>query len=223
MGYGGVGICIFSAGINCERVLGGEAGQVPELENLGGFRRLELFDEGGFEFRVIEVELALDQIHKADQQNGVALLQAADARDFEDCQSQPEKQLRCHWQGVAEVVTAKDQRIEQTHRVPDSAVAVRDRLMLRRVGEQPGFGNPGALRDAPGEVGREGNDPVFDVTKQAHGTAKPAGELARLGQFVPFAAGETRERLADPLDRMGWWLGVDGPIRTVRSIKIKGY
>jgi hypothetical protein len=76
------------------RVLGGEAGEMPELKNVGGFRCTELFDQGGFEFRVIEVDPVFDQIHEPDQQGGVTLLQAAEAGDFQHRQRQPEQRLR---------------------------------------------------------------------------------------------------------------------------------
>ncbi len=65
--------------------------------------------------------MALDKIHQADQQLGIALLQSAIAGDLGHRERQAEQQLRGHRQGLAEVVVAEDQRVEQAHGVPGAA------------------------------------------------------------------------------------------------------
>lgn len=190
-------------------VFSDQTSQQPELQDLGGFRRLELCGQRRFEVGVAVVDVALNKFHQVEQQPVVALLQTAFAGNLGDRQCKTEQQLRSHRQGLAEVVVAENQWIEQAQWVPDAAVPVGDRFWSRWVGEEPGFGNPGAFRDAPGEIGRQGDDPVLDVAQQALGAAEPTGEMPDLGETVPLVARELGERLANPPDRVDWWLGLD--------------
>ncbi len=133
-------------------LIGGEAGDRPELEGVGVSGLLQLGFELLDDLSVLEVEVALDQVHEAHQRGSAALPDFVEAGGLEHGERELEEQLGSHREGVAEIVVAQHEGIQRLQGIPHAAISGQDRGVLRRIGKQPPLIHPGALGDAAREV-----------------------------------------------------------------------